>query len=578
MTTIFFLVYLAHLFSSIGACPLGCECDVSLIVTCTKLNLTDVPDDIPTDTKELYLDVNFITILKNDSFSNLHGLTLLAIRFNQIHTIESGAFNNLTKLSHLYLDNNYISQLSEDVFFPLLVINTVSLEYNNISTLWKFSSVSPLATLNLRYNKISFIESCTFVGLTNLKVLQLDRNNVSTIEDRALEGLAHLQNLYLQHNALISLPDSLFSCCTVIQLLDFSHNKIEELPDLTFLWNLTLLDSSHNDILYIDENAFTAQSRLQTLELQNNLLNSVPVLHSVVSLTTLDLERNRISYVPDDAFHNKSNFRDLRLGYNLMKRIPEAVKGLTLQTLRLNGNPIVRVEANAFEGLNNLHRLQLDRMALIHLDENAFLDLKQNQEPLSLFLNDNQLQSLPGEIFSDLNIDIINLEDNLWSCDCAMCEYSHWLSNHNEIEKFDVTCVQPDQYLDIMLSEIHDTDDLICELPVIVESSNYIEAVEGDSVMFPCNATGLPLPFIYWQTPHGHKISLETDMDDIMLLSNGTLILHNAAFSDCGIYSCVAINEAGEDVFNTTLLVVFDTINTTQQQTVPVTSQGTSNA
>lgn len=45
-------------------CPLGCVCDGS-IVDCSRLSLTDIPDDVPTFATELRLSENRIRKLRN---------------------------------------------------------------------------------------------------------------------------------------------------------------------------------------------------------------------------------------------------------------------------------------------------------------------------------------------------------------------------------------------------------------------------------------------------------------------------------------------------------------------------------
>ncbi|KAM4876690.1 leucine-rich repeat-containing protein 19 [Thomomys bottae] len=68
---------------------------------------------------KLNLSQNSISILHNNSFSNLSSLEILDICRNSINVIQQDAFIGLTKLKEIHLCQNKISQLNPEVFAPL---------------------------------------------------------------------------------------------------------------------------------------------------------------------------------------------------------------------------------------------------------------------------------------------------------------------------------------------------------------------------------------------------------------------------------------------------------------------------
>ena len=58
----------------------------------TKSSINNVPDDIPEEAMEVYLNDNNIAVLKRNAFSNLEQCTKLYLDHNGVAIIESRAF------------------------------------------------------------------------------------------------------------------------------------------------------------------------------------------------------------------------------------------------------------------------------------------------------------------------------------------------------------------------------------------------------------------------------------------------------------------------------------------------------
>lgn len=77
----------------------------------TNSGLTEIPDDIPSDVRLVFLDNNLISNVSAHSFSHLASCTDLSLHNNDISDIQDGAFWGLKSLQKLWLQGNSISEL-----------------------------------------------------------------------------------------------------------------------------------------------------------------------------------------------------------------------------------------------------------------------------------------------------------------------------------------------------------------------------------------------------------------------------------------------------------------------------------
>lgn len=168
-------------------CHKTCVC-ASNIISCSKMNLTNVPTALPQYTSVLDLSFNFITRLRAEwtpiKLSRLHTLLLSN---NGLIFLSSEAFVYVTRIHYLDLSSNGLRQLDENIFEPL----------------------------------------------EHLKVLLLYKNNISQIDRTAFSGLLSLQRLYLSQNQISRFPMELVkerSRLETLSLLDVSSNRIKALP------------------------------------------------------------------------------------------------------------------------------------------------------------------------------------------------------------------------------------------------------------------------------------------------------------------------------------------------------------
>ena len=144
-------------------CPDNCTCyhDSSWsknIAECSSAGFHDLPDQLPMDATEVFLDGNVFPELDSHTFIGRKNLQILHLNHSQIHTIHNKTFNGLKALSVLHLEGNQLTSLKGYEFEGALSEN--------------------LRELYLENNLLETIHNSTFKFLRNLEILHLDGNRL----------------------------------------------------------------------------------------------------------------------------------------------------------------------------------------------------------------------------------------------------------------------------------------------------------------------------------------------------------------------------------------------------------------
>ncbi|XP_076003262.1 amphoterin-induced protein 1-like [Genypterus blacodes] len=190
-------------------CGKTCVC-ASNIISCSKMNLSNVPSLLPRYTSVLDLSFNSITRLRAEwtpvQLSRLHSLLL---SHNGLTFLSSEAFVYVTKLRYLDLSSNGLRLLEEYMFEPLEHLEVLLLYDNNIAQIDRtaFSDLVSLQRLYLSQNQISrfpleLVKERT--RLESLKLLDVSSNRIKVLPRHELQILpAWLRNgLYFHNNPL----------------------------------------------------------------------------------------------------------------------------------------------------------------------------------------------------------------------------------------------------------------------------------------------------------------------------------------------------------------------------------------
>ncbi|XP_076047634.1 toll-like receptor 6 [Oratosquilla oratoria] len=164
-------------------CPEGCDCyhDQSWntnVVECSSQNMTRVPDRIPMDATEVYIDGNMIKNLSSHTFIGRKHLRILYVNSSGVELLDNETFSGLTSLNILYMHDNYLEALHGHEFHRL----------------------EHLHELHLHNNRLRYIHQHTFASLTNLKILTLHNNNLVNFPVWRLVDNTFLLSVSLSNN------------------------------------------------------------------------------------------------------------------------------------------------------------------------------------------------------------------------------------------------------------------------------------------------------------------------------------------------------------------------------------------
>ncbi|XP_067892402.1 uncharacterized protein [Heterodontus francisci] len=236
-----------------SSCPRGCDCREGLkYVNCSAASLHQIPATFPTDTEQLDLSENNLTILPAKAFQSLWRMNILLISSSNVQQVDDGAFAVLENLWRLDLQRNEIRQLGNSFSIGLSFLNELILSDNNLKKLnsLMFQYLDNVQKLFLNNNQISEIPSGAFRSMTRLRQLHLQNNRLDSLNNGVFFMLQSLEVLDLQGNQIKDIDTGVFTSLTSLTLLNLSKNGLERIKFKTFLgiqtWGTHILLSENN--------------------------------------------------------------------------------------------------------------------------------------------------------------------------------------------------------------------------------------------------------------------------------------------------------------------------------------------
>ncbi|XP_016078586.1 PREDICTED: leucine-rich repeats and immunoglobulin-like domains protein 1 isoform X1 [Miniopterus natalensis] len=449
---------------------------------------------------EAYLSLEVLDLSWNDltemrSACFLHGPPLreLNLASNRIGTLESGAFDGLSRsLLTLRLSKNRITQLPVKAF-----------------------KLPRLTQLDLNRNRIRLIEGLTFQGLDSLEVLRLHRNNISKLTDGAFWGLSKMHELHLEYNSLVEVNSGSLYGLTALQQLYLSNNSISRIhrDGWSFCQKLHELILSFNNLTRLDEES----------------------LADLSSLSILRLSHNSISHIAEGAFKGLRNLRVLDLDHNEISGTIEDTSGAFtgldgLSKLTLFGNKIKSVAKRAFSGLDSLEHLNLAGNAIRSVQFDAFVKMK--------------------------NLKELHISSESFLCDCQLKWLPPWLLGRTLQASVTATCAHPEALKGLSIFSVP-PESFVCEdlpKPQIITQPETTMAVVGKDIRFMCSAASSSSSPMTFAWKKDSEVLANADMENFahVRAQDGevmeyTTILHlrRVTFGHEGRYQCVITNHFG---------------------------------
>ncbi|GIZ00902.1 chaoptin [Caerostris extrusa] len=411
--------------------------------------------------------------------SNLDRLEWLQLDHNNLSKITVSSIHSLPKLHHLDMSNNDMGEIPTDLFSTTkhTYLSTVHISNNNLGSIRSktFDSIPHLSTVVLFGNKISSIERFAFSNCSYLHTVVLSENGITSIDSSAFNNLTRLSNIYLQDNNLVEFSFDIITGDTSQLYLNLSNNLLKDLGDT-------------ND---------TQPSPLK--------------------IRTLDLTNNRISVIPESFFLSSSKYLlHLFLSKNKISNLPHATISM-LQVLHLSCNNFDSLHEHSFECCNSVQILMLDHNNISNVSDTSFRGMNNLR---ILDLSFNNIDRLSGSVFSDTQIERLNLSRN----------------NFLAVPTASLELIKGSlRYLDLSLNQIEnislDSFSSLNKLQALNLSSNYIsflheQSFHGLNYLIELELSHNPLHKLLNESPWSSLTALRSlHLNNASLISVSTLPL-----------------------------------------------------
>ncbi|XP_056438231.1 toll-like receptor 13 isoform X2 [Gadus chalcogrammus] len=348
--------------------------------------------------------------------------------------------------------NNNLKVFPKDI--PARV-TSIELSGNKISRLSKtdLKDLPNLLRLHVTRNRISKIESSTFVVQISLKVLMLNNNRLCKLQEGMFDGLVNLVELRLTSNQIQTVEPASFKSLSKLSILDLGHNKlchltnffVQHTPLLTHLYipankistfhswelsnkstELVTLDLSQNELMFFRLTAGIFP-KLKTFNLEDGMkkgivweVNDTSYLSSVVRLDISGV-RSSIHGLQHvlETFNSSSSLRYLHLNQinnSLQVLINVSCKIPKLSFFEIRNNGIKVIRSDLLHSCTYLKKLDLGMNEITEISNNSFQSLRLLN---TLILKSNCLTSVPYAVrktqISTLDLSCNNI--NVLGCD-----------------------------------------------------------------------------------------------------------------------------------------------------------------
>ncbi|KAM9759770.1 leucine-rich repeat neuronal protein 1 [Menidia menidia] len=494
-------------------CPQLCVCEIrpwftpqstyreAITVDCNDLRLTRIPGNLSSETQVLLLQSNYIA-RTSEELEQLFNLTELDLSQNNFSSIRDVGLTNMSQLTTLHLEENQITEMPD----------------------YCLQDLSNLQELYINHNQINVISANAFSGLHNLLRLHLNSNNLRAINSQWFESTPNLEILMIGENP-------------VVGIMDFNFKP---------LGNLRSLVLAGMDLTDIPGNAFVGLDNLESLSFYDNKLVQVPqrALQKLPNLKFLDLNKNPVHKIQEGDFKNMLRLKEL--GINNMAELAS-------------------IDRYALDNLPELTKLEAtNNPKFSFINRQAFHDVPALE---SLMLNNNALNALYQSTVDTLpNLREISIHSNPLRCDCVI----QWMSSNKTAVRFmeplSMFCDMPSEVRGLHVREVLQNKLVNQCLPMISHEtfSSHLSLEIGMTLDLDCRAMSQPEPEIYWVTPMGNKITIDTLSDKYTLNNEGTLRISHIQVEDSGRYTCVAQNSEGVDTRVTAIQVNGTLLDNTQ--------------
>uniref|UniRef100_A0A8C6XAP0 Toll like receptor 7 n=1 Tax=Naja naja TaxID=35670 RepID=A0A8C6XAP0_NAJNA len=429
-------------------------------------NLSKVPQNLPSNLRELYLYNNAIRNITEHDLSSLKNLEVLDLSGNcprchnaRYHCIECPgsilinprAFDSLKHLKVLRLHSTSLQQVDHQWFKNTKNLQVLDLSQNylaqEIQQAHFLQFLPNLVELDLSFNykldsyPLNFTLPKTFSTLSNLQSLRIRGFIFKELNQNTIHNLIPLKKLKVLDfgtNFIRNVDIAMFKEFQSLKTIILSFNKISLFsyePNDRLYSILNSSDDQYNGNVLKDMQYFRYDEYGQSCRSKNTEdIHSLSFVNETACSNygkTLDLSRNNIFFIKYSDFQQLSDLKCLNISNNAMSQAfkgTEFVHLSSLKCLDLSNNRIDFDNSYYFkaEGVTHMLGMESDSIKILEFRRNRldilwkdgtneYLAFFKNLTTLeNLDISENFLTSLPPDVFYNLppKLKVLKLANN----------------------------------------------------------------------------------------------------------------------------------------------------------------------
>lgn len=350
-----------------------------------------------------------------------HDVQMLDLSRNQVQNLTQETLAYHTSFHHLNLRSNKIHFIQPGLFKDMTDLKVLDLSRNhlNVFALSKIN-IGPLTaveSLDLSSNGLYTGMSDYFLADSpSLANLSLNSNSITKIAQDTFSGSSSLRKISLHNNVILEIEDGAFDSLDRLTELDLSKNSITCITDFN-LCHLEVLNLSKNSVELFQSTTSTDFYKLLQLDLSENKMPYFPLLPRNNILEYLDVSRNHLQSINVTGNPEKNtnvyfyHLRYLDMSYNQLKSLPESF------FYCMGSLEVLNVSNNCISSFSITNQGLLQTVKIINLSYNSLQSLTFGENTLQslekLFLHGNDLTTLDHQIFQRLpSIKHLQLQQN----------------------------------------------------------------------------------------------------------------------------------------------------------------------
>ncbi|XP_053160677.1 toll-like receptor 7 isoform X2 [Hemicordylus capensis] len=450
-------------------------------------NLSEVPQNLPSSLKELYLYNNLIQNVSEHDLSNLHNLEILDLSGNcpRCHntpytctecpnkriTIHPKAFDSLKQLKTLRLHSTSLDSVDPNWFKNTVYLEVLDLSQNYLAKEIEHAQflkfLPNLVELDWSFNFAlreypSYMSlSDTFSYLVNLEILRIRGYVFQDLEKHTLHKLIPLKKLRLLDfgtNFIRNVDLSMFKKFHALKTINLSFNKISPLSNESsnIFYSVprssgtdSVLDQSNSimlqDMTYFRYDEYGRSCKSKEVEAARSLPFATEPCSKYGKM--LDLSRNNMFFINPTDFKQLSFLKCINLSGNAMSQTLNGTEFHSLPNLKyldFSKNRLDLLYPTAFKELKKLEVLDLSDNSYYFQAEGIthMLGFTRNLHSLkTLIMNGNEISMSTDKGMASTSLQTLEFKKNhldvLWKD--GNTEYYSFFKNLSSLKHLDIS-------------------------------------------------------------------------------------------------------------------------------------------